>query len=174
MNYSGTPGTGVFLPRGTFRVLPAPRKHFPTKEALFRDCTQTFGETLTMPNLASLGGITEPARRCERSVSELCRIHEALFGYAWHSAHRRKGSPSLDAEMSRYDGLADAIAEIIAPAGSRKAPVARGLLDFLTYRALRLSGGALTRGGPGGTDRNPSPAHSGGQQFTCSLINKKG
>jgi AcrR family transcriptional regulator len=121
--------------------LPTLRKHFPTKEALFRDCTRTFTETLTMPDLEALGGIADPPRRLEESVSELCRIHEAMFGYAWHSAHLRSDSPTLDAVMSAYEGLADAITGIIAPAGSPKASVVRGLLDFLTYRALRLPGG---------------------------------
>jgi AcrR family transcriptional regulator len=73
--------------------LPTLRKHFPTKEALFRDCTRTFTETLTMPDLEALGGIADPPRRLEESVSELCRIHEAMFGYAWHSAHRGTGAP---------------------------------------------------------------------------------
>jgi len=42
--------------------------------------------------------------------------------------------------MSTYEGLADAIARIITPAGSSRAALVRGLVDFLTYRALRLSG----------------------------------
>jgi AcrR family transcriptional regulator len=121
--------------------LPTVRKHFPTKEELYRGCTRTFAETLTMPDLDSLAGITDPARRLEESVSEICRIHEAMFGYAWLGAHHRQDSPTLDAEMSAYEGLADAIAKIVSPKRSRKASVVRGLLDFLTYRALRLSGG---------------------------------
>lgn len=121
--------------------LPTVRKHFPTKESLFRNCTRTFAETLTMPDLAALGGIVEPARRHEECVSELCRIHEAMFGYAWLSAHARRESPTLDTEMSGYEGLADAITEFIAPRGEGKPSVVRGLLDFLSYRALRLSGG---------------------------------
>jgi AcrR family transcriptional regulator len=121
--------------------LPTLRKHYPNKEALFRDCTRTFGETLTMPDLLALGEITAPRRRLEESVAELCRIHEAMFGYAWTSAHLRKGSSVLDAEMNAYEGLADAVAEVITPAGSPRASMVRGLLDFLTYRALRLSGG---------------------------------
>ena len=63
-----------------------------------------------------------------------------MFGYAWLGAHQRKDSPTLDAVMSSYEGLADAIAGIITPAGSSKASLVRGMLDFLTYRALRLSG----------------------------------
>lgn len=121
--------------------VPTLRKHFPDKEALFRDCTRTFAETLTMPDLAALGAIPEPARRLEACVFELCRIHEAMFGYAWLCAHQRKHSPTLDAEMSAYEGLADAIAGIITPTGSSRAGLVRGLLDFLSYRALRLSGG---------------------------------
>ena len=116
------------------------RKHFPSKEILFGNCTQAFAETLTMPDLATLSAITEPAQRIEHSVSELCRMHEAMFGYAWLGAHQRKDSPTLDAVMSAYEGLADAIAVIIAPAGLSKTSLVRGLLDFLTYRALRLSG----------------------------------
>ena len=115
------------------------RKHFPTKEILFRECTQTFTDTLTMPDLIALRGIDEPSKRLEESVSELCRIHEAMFGYAWFSAHQRGVSEALDAVMSTYDGLTDAIAEIIAPLVSPRASLVRGLLDFLTYRALRLS-----------------------------------
>ena len=116
------------------------RKHFPSKESLFQDCTRTFAETLTMPDLAALGEIDDPKQRIRKSVRELCRIHEAMFGYAWLSEHQRKDSPTLDAEMTGYEGLTVAIVEIVTPPGSTKAPFLRGLLDFLSYRALRLSG----------------------------------
>jgi AcrR family transcriptional regulator len=121
--------------------LPTVRKHFPTKEALYRGCTRTFAETLAMPDLAALRAIADPKRRLEVSVRELCRIHEAMFGYAWLAAYQRRESRTLDAEMSAYEGLADAIAGILVPPDSPNRPVVRGLLDFLTYRALRLSGG---------------------------------
>ena len=121
--------------------LPTVRKYFPTKEELYRNCTRTFAETLEMPDLDALTGIPDPARRLEESVSELCRIHEAMFGYAWLGARQRQNSPTLEAEMTAYEGLTDAIAKIISPKKSRKASVVRSVLDFLTYRALRLSGG---------------------------------
>jgi AcrR family transcriptional regulator len=116
------------------------RKYFPSKETVFQNCTRAFAETLTMPDLAALGTITDPARRTEQNVSELCRVHEAFYGYAWLSAHQRKDSPTLDAAMNAYEGLADAIAGNITPSDSPRASLIRGLLDFLTYRALRLSG----------------------------------
>ncbi len=115
------------------------RKHFPSKESLFQNCTRAFAETLTMPDVPALSEIAEPQRRIQLGVSELCRIHEAMFGYAWLSAHQRNESPTLDEEMGAYEGLADTIAAIITPADSKKASIVRGLLDFLTYRALRLS-----------------------------------
>ena len=116
------------------------RKHFPSKELLFQDCTRTFAETLTMPDLAALGEINDAGQRIRKSVCELCRIHEAMFGYAWLSEHQRKDSPTLEAEMIGYEALTDAIVGIVTPPGSTKAPLLRGLLDFLSYRALRLSG----------------------------------
>lgn len=116
------------------------RKHFPTREALFQGCTRAFAETLVLPDLSALAEIGDPAQRLERCVAELCRIHEAMFGYAWLSAQQRKDSPTLDAEMKAYEGLADAVAELITPPNAAKAALVRGLLDFLTYRALRLSG----------------------------------
>ena len=115
------------------------RKHFPSKEALFQNCTRTFAKTLRMPDLQALAQIIEPAERIHENVSELCRMHEAMFGYAWLSEHQRKDSPTLDGEMKGYEGLTDAIAGNIVPAESSKAPLVRGLLDFLTYRAFRLS-----------------------------------
>lgn len=156
--------------------LPTVRKHFPTKEALFRDCTRTFAETLTMPDLVALGAITEPGRRLEECVSELCRIHEAMLGYAWLAAHQRRDSPTLDAEMASYEGLTDAITAMLTAAGSPNAPEVRGLLDHLTYRALRLSGGlpphrtleqliiilrSLTQGGPENHSSNRIQGESG-------------
>ena len=63
-----------------------------------------------------------------------------MFGYAWFSAHQRAEFKALDTVMSAYDGLTDDIVEIIAPLVSPSASLVRGLLDFLTYRALRLSG----------------------------------
>ena len=115
------------------------RKHFPSKEELFQNCTQTFAATLEMPDLQALGRITDKTRRIEDSVSELCRIHEAMFGYAWLGAHQRDDSPALDAVMNSYEGLADAITEIITRENSASSAIVRGLLDFLSYRALRLS-----------------------------------
>jgi AcrR family transcriptional regulator len=116
------------------------RKHFPTKETLFQNCTRTFAETLVLPDLAHLGGIGDARQRIEASVAELCRIHEAMFGYAWLGAQQRGDSPTLDREMDAYEGLADAVSEIVTPPGSTRAALVRGLLDFLTYRALRRSG----------------------------------
>jgi AcrR family transcriptional regulator len=121
--------------------LPALYKHFPTRESLFRKCTSRFAESLTMPDLTALAAVAEPEQRLEGAVSELCRIHEAMFGYAWTCVLLRDESPALDAELTAYEGLADAITEILALEKGRKAAVIRGLLDFLTYRALRLSAG---------------------------------
>ncbi len=42
--------------------------------------------------------------------------------------------------MRAYEGLADAITAIVVPTNAPRFPLVRGLLDFLTYRALRLSG----------------------------------
>lgn len=116
------------------------RKHFPNKEALFQGCTHAFGSTLEMPDLAALAAIDDPAQRLERSVAELCRIHEAQLGYAWLGAQQRGESPTLEAVMQGYDGLIDAVAANLTPPGSARAPLIRALLDYLTYRALRLSG----------------------------------
>jgi AcrR family transcriptional regulator len=116
------------------------RKHFPTKETLFKNCTRAFAETLILPDLVALGAITDTQRRIETSVAELCRIHEAMFGYAWLCSQQRGNSPTLDSEMAAYEGLADAVADIVTPAGSSRTALIRGLLDFLTYRALRQSG----------------------------------
>ena len=41
--------------------------------------------------------------------------------------------------MNSYEGLTDAITEIITRDISAGSAVVRGLLDFLSYRALRLS-----------------------------------
>ena len=116
------------------------RKHFPSKEVLFRSCTQAFGETLTMPDLKTLSAIDDPTQSIEENVSELCRMHEAMFGYAWLGAQQRHNSPTLDAVMSDYERLADAITGIITRVDSKMISLVRGLLAFLSYRALRLSG----------------------------------
>jgi hypothetical protein len=63
-----------------------------------------------------------------------------MFGYAWLGAQQRGHSPTLEREMTAYEGLADAVAEIVTPPGSTRAALVRGLLDSLTYRALRQSG----------------------------------
>jgi hypothetical protein len=42
--------------------------------------------------------------------------------------------------MSAYEEMTDGIVEIIAPLITPRVSLVRGLLDFLTYRALRLSG----------------------------------
>jgi len=120
--------------------VPTVRKYFPTKESLFQDCTHRFSESLTMPDLEALARIVEPAERHARCIAELCRIHEAMFGYAWFGAHARSDSPTLDAVMQAYEGLVDAMVDLIVPENLSRRPLLRGLLDFLSYRALRLSG----------------------------------
>ena len=117
------------------------RKHFPTRESLFQNCTRTFAESLTLPDLDAIGEITDRQRRIEAAVSELCRIHEAMFGYAWLGAQQRQHSPTLDGEMAAYEGLADAVAALVASEDASKSALIRGLLDFPPSRALRLSGG---------------------------------
>ena len=117
------------------------RKHYPTKEHLFRDCTRVFGETLEMPDPEAIAGIEDLDARIEFAIRELFRVHESMFGYAWHASRQRVDSPTLDALMTSYEELADLIGEIIAPSESKGARLIRGLLDFLSYRALRLSGG---------------------------------
>ena len=116
------------------------RRHFPSKEALFQGCTHAFAATLVLPDLGALAALGDPRQRLEQCVAELCRIHEAQLGYAWLAAWQRQDSPTLDAVMNAYDGLTDAVARIVTLPGSNRAPLIRGLLDFLTYRALRLSG----------------------------------
>lgn len=116
------------------------RKHFPTKGALFQECTEAFIDSLTLPDIAAIKRIKEPSKRLEESVSEICRIHETMFGYAWFSTYKRKEFQALDAVMSAYEKLTDGIVENIAPLVTPRASLVRGLLDFLTYRALRLSG----------------------------------
>jgi AcrR family transcriptional regulator len=116
------------------------RKHFPTKEELYRNCTTTFAEGLILPDIAALENMTDPARRVGEAVGELCRIHEAMSGYAWFSARERQSSPVLDEVLGRYEGLADEITRIVTVGNPLRAPVVRGFLDFLTYRALRHSG----------------------------------
>jgi len=148
------------------------RKHFPTKEDLFQGCTRTFAETVEMPDLEALGSIPDASLRLEAAVSEICRIHDTMFGYAWLMARTSGESEVLDSEMAAYTGLSDVIANLLTPPDSRHAGLIRGLLDFLTYRALRLSGrlsaeqaaeslaAALT---PivTGQDENPGPTPSG-------------
>ena len=120
--------------------LPTLRKYYPTKESLFRDCTRTFAESLDLPDLEAIAQLPHPEQRLEQGIAELCRIHEAMFGYAWHSGFARRDSPTLDAEMQAYEGLADAVTDLLAGPTPAKRPALRGLLDYLTYRAFRLSG----------------------------------
>ncbi|HKI84876.1 MAG TPA: TetR/AcrR family transcriptional regulator, partial [Candidatus Krumholzibacteria bacterium] len=103
--------------------VPTVRKHFPSKEDLFQSCTRTFAESLTLPDLESLGKIDDPSERLAVSVAELCRIHEAMFGFAWTSARLRDESPTLDAEMKAYEGLADGITQILQAATPRNSPL---------------------------------------------------
>lgn len=116
------------------------RKYFPTKEDLFQGCTRAFAETVEMPDLDALARIPDATQRLRAVVESVCRLHEAMFGYAWLSARLRDESETLNAEMAGYEGLTDAFAELVAPPGSEQAGPVRGMLDFLTYRALRLSG----------------------------------
>jgi len=117
------------------------RSHYPTKEHLFRDCTRAFAETLDMPDPGAIALEKDADARIGLAIRELFRVHEAMLGYAWHAARQRIDSPTLDALMASYEELADSISELLVPSGSSKRGLIRGLLDFLSYRALRTSGG---------------------------------
>jgi AcrR family transcriptional regulator len=117
------------------------RRHFPTREDLFRDCTRTFAERLVLPDFEALAAIEDRGERLASAVNEACRVHEAMLGYAWLAERERDTSPTLAAELDNYTGLADAVAGLLFPVPSPAGRFARGMLDHLTYRALRLSGG---------------------------------
>ena len=118
-------------------------RHFPTLESLIPACAQAaFAAGARLPTTSQLAaafaGLTTPAKRLERVITESCRCYER--GEAWLDACRREAGnvPAL-ADASRIqDRALDAL--IAAALGSRapleRRRVVRALLDFPFWKSL--------------------------------------
>jgi AcrR family transcriptional regulator len=123
------------------------RKHFPTREVLFENCTAYGVHLARVPDLAAIAAVEDPVDRTRAAVADLHRFYEALLGQMW-SAYRLAGESPTLARLGRQrqDLVATLTGLILAawpegidPTATRGAIV--GLLSPLTYRAMRVEAG---------------------------------
>lgn len=131
-------------------ALPTVQRHFPTRESIFEACTAHVREHLEMPSLEALARITDPGARLVELVRQVYVLHEATFGVTWTAFHLEQESPAMAQARARSDAFIAAAVTLLVPdqagpsssvAQEMAAGFARGLLNPLTYRALRLKGG---------------------------------
>ena len=124
------------------------RKHFPTREALFEGCTSWGAHNAPFPDLALLRSTEDPAELLRLCVSQTFALYESLFGQMWTGLTYVRESVVLQRVTSDLTSLVDQLADLVmerwpelpAPAAEARGYL-RGLISFLTYRALRHDGG---------------------------------
>lgn len=124
--------------------LPTVNKYFPTREDLFGACTKHLAGSLDYVAPEDLSAIQDPVERVYATVRQIFSLHEQTFGQSWTGYTLEDESPVMAKAMDDYEQLVDALAGAILN-GQRdqtiKQEFVRGLLNPLTYRALRLKQG---------------------------------
>ena len=120
------------------------RKHFPTRESIFENCTAYGLHLVSPPDLASIRQLSDPLSRAKAAVREAYSFHEALLGQTWSAFKYEHESSALAAVLVQIDDLvsliADAVLEIWPEPGVTGRGVLIAMLGPLTYRALRVQG----------------------------------
>jgi AcrR family transcriptional regulator len=128
--------------------LPTVRKHFPTRESLFQNCTAYGLHLVAMPDLDEIREESDPADRTELAVRQVYSMHESLFGQMWVAFLLENESPTMANVVRQYESLTSQVADAVLegwPIEEPRLSLARGpaiaMLSPLTYRALRVHGG---------------------------------
>lgn len=127
------------------------RKYFPTREDLFKGCTEHFAKNNSLPSLYELSQIDDPADRLAAIVGQIYDLLETAMGPSW-LAYRLEGeSPVMASTVAQVEGFIRSAVDVLLhdwkPDDSGNARendlsgFVRGMLSPLTYRSLRLFGG---------------------------------
>lgn len=123
------------------------RKHFPTRELLFQDCTAYGLHVAPMPNLEEIRQTADPTQRTELAIRQVFSMHESLLGQMWVACQMENESPTMASVLEQYQNLIAQVAAVVLdgwPIADANQDLARGqtiaMLSPLTYRALRLQG----------------------------------
>lgn len=121
------------------------RKHFPTRETIFENCTAYGFHLVPAPDLELIRQIEDPAGRTRQAVHEAYSFHEALLGQTWSAFKYEHESPALANALVQMENLISLIAEAVLEVWPSADHTSRGLLlamlGPLSYRALRVDGG---------------------------------
>ncbi|NDJ75958.1 MAG: TetR/AcrR family transcriptional regulator [Chloroflexi bacterium] len=124
--------------------LPTVNKYFPTREDLFGACTKHMAENLEYMAPDELAAIQDPVERIYTTVRQIFSLHEQTFGQSWTGYTLEDESPVMAKAMADYEVLIDSMADVLLNSQTSQTlrkEFIRGLLNPLTYRALRLKQG---------------------------------
>jgi len=121
--------------------LPTVNKHFPTREALFGECTRHVAENLDYPLPDELAAIADRAERLHKVVWHVFTLHEKTFGQTWTGYKLEDESPVMASAMAGYEQLTKSLADVLLRDQAAFAEVVRAMLSPLAYRALRVKEG---------------------------------
>lgn len=124
------------------------RKYFPTREDLFRGCTEHFVRTRNPPALGALARLSDPGERLAETVRQVYAFHSTAFGHTWLAYQMQGESPVMARMVAHVEGFIRIAVDTMlhdwsGATGSLRDQLfghARGLLSPLTYRAMRLTG----------------------------------
>ena len=128
--------------------LPTVNKYFPTREDLFTACTGHVADTLDYPSPEALAAIEDRGERIQQLVEAVYTLHEETFGTAWTGYKLEDESPVMAQAMIDYENFIGVLVESLlhdwegkSGTPSSLSSFIRGLLNPLTYRAIRLKNG---------------------------------
>lgn len=125
------------------------RKYFPTREDLFRGCTEHFLRTHQPPSLDRLGRIPNRGCRLVEIVRQAYDYYKSAFGQTWLAYQLQGESTVMAHTVAAVEGFSQVAVDVMthdwseAAGSAREGTIryARGLLSALTYRSLRSCGG---------------------------------
>jgi AcrR family transcriptional regulator len=131
-------------------ALPTVRKHFSTREGVFKACTAHVAQSAEPFPIAELARIASPVERISATVHRLYGLFDARLGLTW-TAYRLAGeSPAFAEVLDRNSALVRRLTTMLVTKAGSAIPkehrnavtgFVHGLLSPLAYRALRVEGG---------------------------------
>lgn len=127
------------------------RKYFPTREDLFKGCTEHFAKNHSLPSLYELSQIDDPADRLAAIVRQIYDMLETALGPSWLAYRLEAESPVMASTVAQVEGFIRTAVDVLLhdwkPDNSENiqegdlSGFVRGMLSPLTYRSLRVFGG---------------------------------
>lgn len=120
------------------------RKHFPTREALFRGCTDHFSRRHIPPSPELWAGKADRSERIQACVNYLFPYLEVSMGVVWLAYRLEDEIQVMKENVSNIEQYLDAAVNAVLTEANQEPETkkaVRFILHPLTYRNMRVQGG---------------------------------